>query len=90
MLRPSTKFVPPIAEGHGAGGRKGGLTVTDAVLCKSPWPESQGPVRNAVERLEEYRSSGCTHIHAEIVGAKNRLGTGAPCLRKIAAALQTK
>ncbi|MGB8456779.1 MAG: hypothetical protein WCE50_03615, partial [Candidatus Acidiferrum sp.] len=57
----------PIAEAMESGGRKAAArVVTDAVLDKVC--PIAGTPKQCIERLEEYRAAGCTHILLELWG----------------------
>jgi 5,10-methylenetetrahydromethanopterin reductase len=59
--------IRPIAEAMEAGGRKAAArAVTDAVLDKVC--PIAGTPSQCIEKLEEYRASGCTHIMLELWG----------------------
>jgi 5,10-methylenetetrahydromethanopterin reductase len=59
--------IRPIAEAMETGGRKAAArAVTDAVLDKAC--PIAGTPKQCIERLEEYRAAGCTHIMLELWG----------------------
>jgi 5,10-methylenetetrahydromethanopterin reductase len=61
--------IRPIAEAMEKGGRKAAAkAVTDSVLQKVC--PIAGTPNQCIERLEEYRASGCTHILLELWGEK--------------------
>src|SRR5260370_339089 len=62
--------IRPIAEAMEHGGRKAAArAVTDAVLQKVC--PIAGTPSQCIERLEEYRASGCTHIMLELWGDRH-------------------
>ena len=67
----SFEEIRPIAEGMEKGGRKAAArAVTDSILDKVC--PIAGTPKQCIERLEEYRASGCSHILLELWG-DNRL-----------------
>ncbi len=67
--RLSFEEIRPIAEAMEQGGRKAAArAVTDAVLDKVC--PIAGTPKQCIERLEEYRAAGCTHIMLELWGDK--------------------
>ena len=86
MRRPDLDELRPMADAMEKGGRKAAAkAVTDDILRKVC--PIAGTPHECIQRIEEYRDAGCTHIMLEIWGARSPR-TGQVVRRHGAAALQ--